>query len=692
MNHESTIRLLVVSEALDDAEHVSSIMRSAGYAIKPTRVDDAETLRDALDRGRIDVVLHVLGTDDLELADTVAAVRECGLFAPVLVSGEGELTAGKALAQGAADRIRPDDDEHLRHAIVREFERVLTLRRAHDLQAAYRESEERARALMETSRDAIAYLHDGMHVLANDAYLSRFGYAAFEELEGTPMIDMVASDHRDRLKEFLRSQSTSEVAVGTLELQLEQADGNTFRAEVEFSRASIEGEACSQIIIRDQGNTEELEKQLNRLSQRDSVTGLYNRQYFMRLLHEALEAAEQERGQSALFELVLDDFNRVKESVGVIGADQVIADIASVLSAVVGEHDALARLDGATYALLTPTADTDAIESLATRIRREIRDRICDVDGTSISVTATAGITRIDGSTSDPNDILSRAERAYGEALDKGPDAHRIYQPRTGELSQKQIDQEWVERIKQVLKNDRLSLLYQPIVSLADDATARYEVLLRIMDDEGREGEDTELLAAAERTGMSKGLDRWVVLNALKALVEQLKQDRNTVFFVPLSGHAFDDPGLFRWIHERVKAIKLPPNRLVFQVDAAAAATRIKQASAFATAAHKIGCAIALSGFGHGNDPFQVTRHVAADFLKINAEFTHGLAENQQNQEAIRQIASQARDLGKQTVCPGVADASTLTVLWGLGTDMIEGEFLQEASKERNYDFASMAM
>ena len=79
----------------------------------------------------------------------------------------------------------------MRHVIVRELDRVRVRRQAHWLSTAYRESEQRARALMESSRDAIAYIHDGMHVLANDAYLTLFGYNAFEEVEGMPMIDMV---------------------------------------------------------------------------------------------------------------------------------------------------------------------------------------------------------------------------------------------------------------------------------------------------------------------------------------------------------------------------------------------------------------------------------------------------------------------------------------------------------------------
>ena len=693
MHDTSTIRMLMVSDAIDDAEFVTSLMRPAGYTVKAVRVEDGDELAKVLDRGSIDVAMHSLPAMDLSLNDTIAAVRQRGLFVPVIAFGEDDdMPPGKALAKGAADRIMPDENEHMRHVIAREFDRVLTRRRAHWLDEAYQETERRARALMESSRDAIAYIHDGMHMVANDAYLSLFGYESFEQIEGTPMIDMVRAEDQTTLKDFLRNYSKSEEAVGTLDLKLQHANGSHFQAEVEFSRASIEGEACSQVIIRDQGNAEELERQLNLLSQRDNVTGLYNRQHFMQLLQEALDRAEREEAHSSLVEIILDDFDSVKGKVGVIASDQVIADIASVLQQACGEADTLARLEGGAFSILTPTFDGDELDQLARRIRSAIKDHICEVSGSSISMTATIGIARIDGSTTDANDIISRAERAYNDAAKVGPDAHRIYQPKEGELSQKQIDQQWVARIRDILKNQRLQLLYEPIVGLSGDPVPRYEVVFRALDDDGNPIDDREMLAAAERTGMSKGLDRWTVLNALKALLEQLKADRNSVFFVPLSAHAFDDPGLFKWIHDRINQVKLPQGALVFEVDTGAVANRIKQASAFARAVHTIGCGVCLSGFGHGADPFQVTRHVTVDYLRINEEFTENLQKNTQNQQAIRDICTEAAKNEIRTICPGVKDAGTLTVLWSVSTDMIQGEFLQEPSTERQYDFAAMAM
>jgi len=681
-----------VGDEPEDAERIVSVMRSAGYAVEPVRVDEAGPMREALEGNELDLAIHSLTTMDVKLGDTVEAVARKSPPIPVIATGDGELSAGKAMASGAADRVAPDDDEHLRQVLIREFQRIQVQREAALLREIYQESENRARALMESSRDAIAYIHDGMHVLANDAYLQFFGYGSFEEIEGMPIMDMVTGGDRESLKSVLRASALSDDAVGTLNLEMQRADDARMKAAVEFSRASIEGEACSQIIIRDKGDTRELEKQLNMLSQRDSVTGLYNRQHFLKELTELVSKAEQGKASGACFQIVLDEFSNVRSQVGVIGADTVIADIGSVLHETFGDSELLARLEGPAFALLTRIDDRDKLEKMAEKARDAVRGHICELENRSISVTATIGIALIDENSGDPNDIINRTERAWSEAAKQGTNSQNIYQPRKGEMSQKEIDRLWIDSIRDILKSERIELLYRPTVSLEDSEAARYEVIPQASDADGNPVDMDEMLAAAGRTGMSKGIDRLVLLNALKALLEQLKENRNSSFLVPLTSQAVEDPALFRWLHERLKKLQLPPSALVFLIDAAAAATRVKQASAFATAVQKIGCGIALDGFGRGNDPFQITRHVPADFLKIHEEFTQELGTNEHNQEAIKRITREAGEAGIHSICPGIDDASMLSVLWGLGVDMLQGDFLQEASPTRDYDFSSMSM
>ena len=97
-----------------------------------------------------------------------------------------------------------------------------------------------------------------------------------------------------------------------------------------------------------------------------------------------------------------------------------------------------------------------------------------------------------------------------------------------------------------------------------------------------------------------------------------------------------------------------------------------------------------LDGFGTGFNPFQLVKHLPVDFLRINSAFVEGLATNTDNQNSIREITGQASSMEIQCILPGVKDAGVLSVLWTVGADFVQGDFLQKASSKLNYDFSSM--
>ena len=197
---------------------------------------------------------------------------------------------------GARDLVLREPAEHLTMVVEREFEALLQRRALHHYKKNYQESQTRARALIDSSRDAITYVHDGMHVYANSVYLGMFGFTEIEEVEGTPIMDMVAPTDHAKLKDFLRRYSKGESSDTTLQVQGLRPDTSHFNALMEFAHASIGGESCTQIIIRDQSSSKELEQKIKHLSKQDLLTGLYNRQYFIEDLEQNLARPPEDRG------------------------------------------------------------------------------------------------------------------------------------------------------------------------------------------------------------------------------------------------------------------------------------------------------------------------------------------------------------------------------------------------------------
>lgn len=689
---DKLLRVVIVDDNLNDAEMMISTIKSAGFAVRAERAKDPDELQEVLRKHPPDLLLCTLGLESLDLHEVVRILREAGRHSPIIALGsgaDGEIV--ESMEIGAEDVVRKDEPEHLRLVVARTARCQQQWRELKTYEASLREVEKRCRTLLNTSRDAIAYVHEGMHIYANDSYLELFGYTDSDEVEGTPIMDMASVEEQPKMKEFLRNYGNEGEDNQTLNIRLRDTRGQSFDAAIEFSPASIDGEPCTQLLIRNQGDAKALEQQLNYLSQRDLVTGLFNRQHFIEHLQRAVGTATQSGQNAALLYISIDKFNDIKNTVGLSGSDLVIADVARVLDDLIADENTIARFEGETFAMLSPQWEKEALEALMTELRSAVAENLCEVEGKTFNCTISVGAAVIDENTPEENDLLLRAERACQEAQKNGGNRGVVYRPKEGEMTQKQIDEDWSRRIREAVKENRLRLLFQPVVSLQGDSEQRYEVFLRMLDVDGSVIPPNDFMPSAERTGMATALDRWVIVSALKRLSEQRKEHPDTVFFVKLSIGTLQDPQMLPWISEKIKEVRMPAENLVFELKETTVVNHLKQAKEFIKGLRALRCQFGLEDFGSGLDPFQLLKHLAVDYIKIDGGFISDLHDNKDSQDTIRKLTETAHSMNKLVIVPQVGDPNTLSVLWGVGADFIQGHFLQQPSEELNYDFSTMA-
>ncbi|NOQ70096.1 MAG: EAL domain-containing protein, partial [Gammaproteobacteria bacterium] len=290
------------------------------------------------------------------------------------------------------------------------------------------------------------------------------------------------------------------------------------------------------------------------------------------------------------------------------------------------------------------------------------------------------------------NDILARCEKAIEAAKQKGANQIVTYVPKKGELTRHEVDAKFKGQLTDALKNDRFVLHYQPIISLHGDTEERYEVFVRLkIDDSDQLIMPQDFLPAAERIGMSIAIDRWVLFRAIKEFSKKQAQGINTRFFIKLSASSIKDDTLMDWLSYQVKEKQIPPNTLNFEIKETVAMTNLKSAKSLAQKLKAIGCCFVLDDFGAGANPFQLLDHVDVDYIRLERNLMEDLTENTQNQETIKQLTEQATKLGKFTIAQHVPDASSLSILWGIDVNFIQGYFLQEPLPTMEYDFTEMS-
>lgn len=690
MDKDQTLRLLIVEESRNDAEALANTLRNAGWASRLDYAEDSEGICAALDRNMPNLVLCAMGLESISLSDVAELLKERKTPVPLIAIGEtaNESDIVEAMRQGASDLCSYDQPDHLQLVTRRELRQLSACSKAQNFEARFHESEKRARSLMESSRDAIAYVHEGMHIFANSPYLEMFGFDDIEEIEGTPILDMVIPDEHDKFKAFLRSFSKEEASENSLETHGQLPDGKQFDALMEFSPASIDGEACTQIIIRNQvGSSKELEQKLKFLSKQDVLTGLFNRQYFMEELELAITNAVSGSENAALIYLLMDNFKEVKDNIGLGAADMVISDIASLLQEHSKDDDIVARFGDHSFAIMRKDCDHDSITALGDEIRQAIEDHITEIEGKSVTTTCSIGMSIIGESAPSAQEVISRADLACEVARSSGGNKIHLHNPVVDEKIGKERDQQMHALIEDSLEKNQFCLLYQPVVSLQGDAGEKYEVLLRMLNDEDEHILPSQFLPIAEQTGQIAEIDHWVIRNAIKALSEHRAQGTDTQFFVKISAQTLLNDKLVAFISDRLKEYRLPGDALVFELSEKVASQHLKQAKTFVKTLQDLHCQSVLEHFGTSPNSFQLLKHMPVDFLKIDGSFIHNLATDTDNQAMVKSILDTANSMNKQCIAEYVQDAHSLAVLWQSGINFIQGNFLQEPSETLSYDF-----
>lgn len=693
---DKIINLIVIDDSFDSEEAIVSTLRSTGLTARSTRVEDDEDLHEALKKQIPDLIIYFEGMELISLKQTIDCIKKdkktetCRVIA---VNKNQQPDVVAAMNSGAADATNFSDINHLMLVITREHHALCCARQIAQYKNSFSESERRCTSLLDSSRDAIAYIHEGMHVYSNRSYLEMFDIEESDELEGLPILDMVATEDRDAFKSFLRDYANHNSGIEKLDTILHRPDGDEFNGEMEFSPAKIDGEPCIQIVIRKEDvNTEELERQLKLLSQKDQLTGLFNRQYSIETLETTIEDCEQGKYTAALLEIQIDNFEDIKNSLGVIESDQYIIEAAKVLNEVVRDEDVLSRYTHDSFTVIAIDYNKDNIESYAAELQQAISKLETTIKNTFINTTCCIGIALIDSDSPEYNDILARSEKAITTAIKNGANQLFVYQPKKGELTRLEIDSKFKEQLTDALKSDKFLLHYQPIVSLHGDTDERYEVFVRIQAEDKRGLiMPQDFLPAAERIGMSIAIDRWVLYQTIQEYSKRLQQGKNTRFFIKLSASSIKDKTLIDWLSYQIKEKNIPTHTLNFEVKEAVAVTNLRNTKSLSHKLKALGCGFILDDFGGGTNPFQLLDHIHADYVRIESSFMENLGDNPKNQETIKNLTEKAAELGKLSIAQHVPDATSLSLLWGMGVNFIQGYFLQEPLPEMEYDFTEMS-
>jgi len=355
VSEPSVINLLIVDRSRSDIDHIAKTLRGDGYEIELIATDQAEEARSAIDYQPLDLILLRLADDLPTIAELRLMVAETRQDIPIIVVVDDDYRQqhkpARLLEEGADNYFHLDDADHLMAVVRKELHHLQARKREQSFETRFKESEARSQALLEHIQEALAYIHEGVHIYANPAYLRLFGYETKEELANIQLVHMVPPGYRDALKSVLRRSIRSGKPVEPVELSGVRSNGQIFPILLECAPTRMNDEPCTQIIVRDvTPEKSAYNQQLEDMLKFDDLTGLYTRRFFV----ESLELNHD----GAVLYLLFTDYAAIRYALGFEAIDRFMLEAANLIKGVLTPEDMAGTFASGVVAIFVPASSS----------------------------------------------------------------------------------------------------------------------------------------------------------------------------------------------------------------------------------------------------------------------------------------------------------------------------------------------
>ncbi|QKG71903.1 putative bifunctional diguanylate cyclase/phosphodiesterase [Erythrobacter mangrovi] len=379
----------------------------------------------------------------------------------------------------------------------------------------------------------------------------------------------------------------------------------------------------------------------------DPITGLANRAGLDRRLPEILEAA-REKTQVAVFWIDLDRFKDVNDYRGHQAGDHVLREIGSRLRGLIDGRGIAARFAGDEFVVASPVNNHRSASALANAILSAIT-RPIRIDGDRIDMEGSIGIALLPDDGLTASTLLKRADLALFEAKADGRKQIRFFDSSmTRDLARRR---EIEVELRKALRDDQLSVYFQPIIDLQTGRIRCFEALARWFHPMRGEIRPDEFIPIAEDSGAIVTLGNWLTAKAARAAATWPEDVRIAVNLSPLQ---IKVPGAAVGILSAIREAGLAPERLELEVTENLFLEDSMNIALFIEELSEAGVRFVLDDFGTGYSSLGYINQWPFSKIKVDRSFVSGGQAGTKSDAIIRAVSQMGRSLGMEIVAEGL--------------------------------------
>jgi len=675
LSEQGAVPLIVMTRSQDHVEAINSTLRNAGHPVHCTWLPDARDLSDAITQLNPELLIAFIDELGIDVSSLAKIKQQSAPEMPVVIVREqvDEAVIADAMRSGAQDVVTLANRSRLQSVVSRELRAYRLERALSSTLSSAREYREQLQRFLEGSADAITHVQEGIIVDANRAWLELFGYSGEDALTGTPLMDLFEPETHPALKGALVACLQGKWTDHALKVQALLSDGSSVPLTLTLARANYENEPATRVSIpaHNKSADHDLELQLAQAVKNDASTGFLQQRYLVTAIED--RCANAMKGGVRQFALIKPDrFSEIQSAIGVLASEDFMGQLAEAVRMQLTANDLCGRFGGNGFLILLERGTARDVETWAENVVARIRDHNFSFDEKNLAVTVTVGLGLLPASNPDIGAAIADAVNATRRGRELGGNQMYAVDKSDTDTRVQAYDKIWVKHIKSALMENRFRLVQQPIASLLGEDKGMFDVLVRMLDEQGGEVLPAEFIRAAERNDLMKNIDRWVIGASMSFAANR----KASCIFVRLSKDTILDKSVVGWLETQLRSLKIEPKRLCFQVTEEIATQYVRQTTDLSESLRKLGFRFALEHFGTGRDPLKLLGGIAMNFIKVDGSLMQGLSTNQLQQQRVKGLVEAAKKKGVETVAERVEDANTMAVLWQLGVEFIQGYFV----------------
>lgn len=412
--------------------------------------------------------------------------------------------------------------------------------------------------------------------------------------------------------------------------------------------------------------TDLIEKEtLLRRQTTDALTGLPNRQKLL------ADLVGEKQSSLALINII--DFSEVNEYFGYRTGDRLLQNLAVMLGSSLEDGMRLYRLAGDEFAVLQPVCGPQGVfEQFCLQLIRMVESHGVQVDDQEFSISIAVGAATGENAFIEA-DIALHSAREHQQSFEVFDGDSRLKQ-------QIESNIRWVKRIRDAIREERIEVYAQPIIDARNGAVAKYECLVRLVDEDGKIYTPYFFLEAAQRARLYKDLTRIVIARAFEFFT-----GRDEVFSINLSARDILNSETADMLLEQAQRTGVA-ERLILELVESEGIENYEQVRCFLERARRIGCRIAVDDFGTGYSNFEYLLKLDIDYIKIDGSLIRHVDVDKNARAVAETVVDFARRLGLSTIAEFVHSDAVKAVVEDMGVDYLQGFLLGEPMPLSNID------